>query len=480
MIDYVEQQIKHGLRLLANITKDGQGNPLPHRNLYNQLFANLTGFIENKKQQPRWIILSGLRGVGKTTLMAQLYTQLAQSIKADDCQLLYISLDDVYQRQRGSLNSLLDACETYWGNQLHNLDKPTFVFIDEIQADPQAFEILKPVFDKSPNLFLFCSGSAAINLFIGASVAGRRAQMHKLYPLSFTEYQTLKKESLELKTDLSDTLTAAIFGSTSAQMAYDQISALTTDLNRYWTQLAADSESINEFLRAGGLPFLLGNPDPTSAAHNVIQQVILRDLPGSRFNFTTDSIRKSLTLATRIANATETPSLSKLGSEMGISISLLNSILEAFCEAEILIKVPGFGRRNLMNSGRPAKYFFMSPTLRVALSNKYGDWATFQTQKGPLLEDLVALYLHQKFIVNHQAQLKFWHNKKQAGCDFILDFSNQRLAIEVGWGAKSTHQIAATMVKIKLTYGLVISRSKLALSNDKQVVSLPLRYFLLI
>ena len=479
MIDYVEQQIRHGLRLLTDVAKDAQGQLLPNRSLYYQLTPHLSEFVQNQKTQPRWIILTGLRGVGKTTLMAQLYTQLVQSVPTDSCNFIYVSLDDVYRRHRGDLNSLLDACEVRWGSKLHNLDRPSFMFIDEIQADPQAFEILKPVYDQATNLFLFCSGSAAINLFIGASVAGRRAQVHKLYPLSFTEYQALKHNQ-KPKSDLSNALIKAIFYSISAKEAHDKISVLAPDINHYWIKLGGDAESINDFLKNGGLPFLFNNPNPPSAAHDVIQQVTLRDLPVSRFNFTTDTIRKSLTLITRIANSTEMPSLAKLGSEIGMSVSLLSSILEAFCEAEILIKVPGFGRRNLMNSGRPAKYFFMSPTLRMALSNKYEDWATFQTQRGPLLEDLMALYLYKKFIVQHQAQLKFWHNKKPAGCDFILDFASQRIAIEVGWGDKSTRQITATMNKIKCNYGLVLSRTKLSLSHDNQVISLPLEYFLLI
>ena len=478
MIDYVDDQIRHGFRLLSEQITGLGGQSLPHRSLYNQLVGNLESFCDNQRSNPRWVILTGLRGVGKTTIMAQLYVHLAQTLPRESCNLLYVSLDEIARHKDGSLNNLLDACELRWGGQFHSLDKPTFLFIDEIQVEPEAFNILKPVYDKASKLFLFCSGSAAINLHIGASVAGRRARLEKLYPLSFTEYHSLKINQ-PVNTELSEQLTRAIYLSDSADQAYQRIKTLSPEVNRYMAGLADQLEPIDNYLQACGLPFLLTSTNRLADSENIIRQVVLRDLPISRFNFTTDSVSKALTMINRLAEVTETPSLAKLSSDLGISSSLLNSILEAFCEAEILIKVPAFGRRSLSNSGRPAKYYFMSPTLRSALSNKYGDPATFLTQRGPLLEDLVALYLYRQFVSNHHAQLKFWQHKKHPSGDFILEFTSRRIAIEVGWGSKSTSQIKSTMDKVKCDYGLVFSRSELSLSDDKKVVSVPLDHFLL-
>ena len=478
MIDYVDEQIRHGVSLLSEQIKDSSGKLLPRRQIYNRIASDIDSFIDNHKTHPRWIILTGLRGVGKTTLMAQLYVHLNQTLTQGSFDLLYVSLDDVLRRHKGSLNSLLDACELRWGNKLYNLKRPTFLFIDEIQADPEAFKILKPVYDKSQKLFLLCSGSAAVNLYIGASIAGRRAQLERLYPLNFSEYQSLNLKR-ETDNEIGDQLADIIYSSASAEEVHQGLEKLSDRIKDHQESLEVDSESIDEYIRGGGLPFLLNNPNPQLAAHDVIEQVILRDLPESRFNFRSDSIRKALILASRLANAAETPSLAKLSSEIGISISLLSSILEAFCEAELLIKVPAFGRRNYINSGRPAKYFFMSPTLRVALSNKYGDLATLQTQKGPLLEDLTVLYIYRRLLASHKAQLKFWQGRNQPAADFILEFGDRRIALEIGWGNKSVDQIKATMGKIKCDYGLVISGSKLSLGNDRRVVRIPLKQFIL-
>ena len=95
------------------------------------------------------------------------------------------------------------------------------------------------------------------------------------------------------------------------------------------------------------------------------------------------------------------------------------------------------------------------------------------------MENPVALYIYRRFLVNHQVQFKFWHNKNQPSADFVLEFGERRIAIELGWGNKSARQIKATMNKVKCHYGLVIAGSKLALNSKKQIVNLPTDQFLL-
>ena len=65
--------------------------------LYQQLEKYLRDFSLNQHQSMHWIIIPGLRGVGKTTIMHQLLSNhrswLAQ--KGLGAQLLFISLDEV-------------------------------------------------------------------------------------------------------------------------------------------------------------------------------------------------------------------------------------------------------------------------------------------------------------------------------------------------------------------------------------------------
>ena len=72
-IAFVRNQLAQSEALLEGLTRDPQGRELPRRDLYQRLEEYKEGFI-TQRTDPRWIAIAGLRGVGKTTLLAQLYT----------------------------------------------------------------------------------------------------------------------------------------------------------------------------------------------------------------------------------------------------------------------------------------------------------------------------------------------------------------------------------------------------------------------
>ena len=435
------------------------------------------GFCQNPNQGMRAAIIIGLRGVGKTTLMAQIYSQIIDSTKNQAPQMLYVSLDEV-ERIGADLNQLLDVCENHWGGSFYKLKQPTILFIDEIQTQPGAFKILKPILDRTPDLFIFCSGSAATKLSDEASFAGRRARVERLHPLTFAEYQSIRGNWV-LDPSLSAKLTQIIYHSDNAEEVYQKLRITEADINKKW---AGDNPRafLDDYFHSGGLPFLLQSSNRQETAMGIIERAVLHDLADEKFNFTQANVKSILNLVYRLAAATETPSLAKLSQEINVSRSTLNSMLEALCQTEILLKAPAWGNKNLKNTGRPAKYHFASPTLRMALNNKYGKAATLDTHRGPLLEDLVALYVHKLF-GRHDSTAEINHWPAKGGSDLILKFLNRQLVIEIGMGQKRPSQVEKTMAETKSNegYGLVFSESELSLSANKQVVLVPLKYFLL-
>ena len=477
--EYIENQASLGGDFLRQQTVYNDGRPLPRRQLYYHLLKMVESFCQNPSQGMRAAIIVGLRGVGKTTLMAQIHSQIAGEAKNGSPRMLYVSLDEV-ERIGNNLNQLIDTCEDYWGGSFYKLDRPTVLFIDEIQVQSGAFKILKPVLDRAPNLFIFCSGSAATKLTDEAAFAGRRARTEKLHPLSFAEYQSIRGNWAP-DAGLSTRLNQIIYHSGSAEEAYQKLQAIEAEIDKKWADTSRQT-LLDDYFRVGGLPFLLRSSNRQATAMDIIEKAVLHDLSDEKFNFTQTNIKTILDLAYRLAEATETPSLSKLSQEVDVSRSTLNSMLDALCQTEVLLKVPAWGNKNLKNSGRPAKYHFASPTLRMALNNKYAKQATLDTHRGPLLEDMVALYICRLF-GNHNspAEINHWPLAGGGGSDFILKFPTRRLVIEVGMGQKRPNQVEKTMAetKSKEGYGLVFSESKLGLSKNKQVVLVPLKYFLL-
>ena len=66
--------------------------------------------------------------------------------------------------------------------------------------------------------------------------------------------------------------------------------------------------------------------------------------------------------------------------------------------------------------------------------------------------------------------------------DFILRQGKEMLVIEVGYGEKSFKQVIATMTKdsVHARYGIVVSERPLEINEEKNTISIPLYYFLLI
>ena len=103
----------------------------------------------------RWIIIPGLRGVGKTTIMHQLLSNhrpwLAK--KGLDVQLLFISLDEVVYDLRTDLRTTLRAYEQILGHYFELTKQPIFLFVDEVQRNTQWSQTLKVIYDRCQGSF---------------------------------------------------------------------------------------------------------------------------------------------------------------------------------------------------------------------------------------------------------------------------------------------------------------------------------------
>ena len=176
---YLQQQLKDAYDNLLDIQKKDEGQLHPRRYLATEIEQAIDKFLVEQRDSDRWFILTGLRGVGKTTVLAQIYTHLKQSNPGRKFNQLYISLDDIIGRVDVNLGQILDRYQNLLGSSWTQNPDPTFIFIDEVQTDPRWTRFLKAIYDKSRNTFFVCTGSSAADLQIDADVAGRRARLKK-------------------------------------------------------------------------------------------------------------------------------------------------------------------------------------------------------------------------------------------------------------------------------------------------------------
>jgi len=444
--------------------KDGKYNE--KRDVFFRLKEYIDSFLKNNSD-PRWIIMPGLRGVGKTTLLAQLYNSIDSNIKK-----IYISADRVIGTLETSLNEILTNYEELIGSSFEKLEKPLFIFLDEAQYDPKWGIVLKTIYDRSDKIFIITTGSSALDLGANSDIA-RRAIFENIYPMTFGEYINIK---YKIKSHESiDKLKQEIFFSNSAQELYDVIESRKTKINEYWSKV--DQNEINKYLKYGTLPFTIKFKNEGliyDQIIKIIERIINLDIKNF-FNFKNETISQLSKIIYALSN-TDVISISKFAGIFNINKETLFQIMESLEKTQILNKIYPHGS-NYSQIKKPSKYLFLSPAFRSAYFNTIGNSLDELNYMGRLLEDTVGLYLY-KFLKTKPAT-SFTYDNAQSGADFIVTIGDQKIIFEVGTGSKDARQIMNTAKKVKAKYGINISNNELSLDVTNNIVNIPINYFLI-
>ena len=474
ILKYVQNQLVQAPFRLKSYTQDEQGKKYPQRNIYVKVDKYFRDFLHNPNAQDRWIIIPGLRGVGKTTILAQLFLNHQQEV--GDRRMLYVSLDEVVNVLGSSLKDVLTAYEKIIGESFEKLTQPIFIFIDEAQYDPKWASVLKSVYDRSNKVFVACSGSSAVSLQTNPDVI-RRSIFQKLFPTSFSEFLMIRDGRLPIK-GLKQNIKDALFNADSAKDAYEKLKKIEPSVVNAWASI--DRHYVDEYLKIGTLPFAIRMKDEVRVYQTItllLDKVINQDVQGlGRFDTKTlIHIKRVLFLLAE----SDVVSIQKLATTLETSVNTISNILEVLEQAELLIRVMPYGS-NSKKVRKPSRYQFMSSAMRSAFLSVAGNEQIFASQKGRLMEDIVAMTLYSEFVANSRGALNY--DSAKAGADFILTIGGKNIIpIEVGVGEKLGTQVRSTMKKVGLAkYGIVICRNSLTLLEDANVVKVPLDYFLLI
>jgi len=133
-------------------------------------------FIKEDKIKHRLSIITGQRGVGKTTTIAQYMAQ------HEEWKSLYVSMDSFLVGEL-SMYEIAEAFEQDGGKLL---------CFDEIHKYSNWSQELKSIYDNFPNLRMLASGSSALEINKGSHDLSRRAHLLHMYGMSFKEYLELK------------------------------------------------------------------------------------------------------------------------------------------------------------------------------------------------------------------------------------------------------------------------------------------------
>lgn len=448
--------------------KDNQKKP--QRNIFIKLKSYLDKFL-NDKLAARWISLTGLRGAGKTTLLYQLYHEK----KNEDCYKLILSVDQVTQIIGSNINEVISVYEELIGRHLETLDKPLLLFLDEVQYDPQWGIALKSIFDRSNKVFIFATGSAALQMNSNTDIA-RRTIYEKLFPLSFTEYLKIQNTKYEKK-GLGKKTREILFSSQNAKEIFNGLQNLEKEANQYY--LGATKIDFQKYFHYGSLPFMIALQNEAliyDQINKTLDRVINNDI-SQLGHFSSEIISKIPAILYAVADM-DAVNFSKLAGLFEISRPKIAEIFSILEQTEILHRIYPYGSHLNQVTKKPSKYLFSSPAFRAMYYKMIGNTISQSNANGKLFEDLIGMYLHRVFYKNTNSSLTY--DSAQRGADFILGIPNKKIVIEVGAGKKDFRQIIETSKKTSAAYSLIISSDELEFSKELNAVKVPTRLFLLV
>ena len=503
---------------------------------YNrQVWGVLDKYVRNfllHQGSNQWLIMPGLRGIGKTTLLTQLYNHPA--LTRQKIRKFYFSFENL-TLPGASVNDFVEAVK----HLRHTRPEEVFfIFLDEVHFDPKWSLGCKIIFDQVPNVFMVCTGSSALSLRLNPDSA-RRVDMVKVHPLSFEEFTAINQVNagagsglINPAPDLSQRLRDALFHSADIEQVYSELQNCEKDVDEYYRSLedrygseeqgtqTTDQLLENYICGYGSLPHPPRQADnkqqtrmnfqskqapsiigPDSDEYfkdrilRMIDQTLVQDTikllaeptNDSRLGFQLQASTINLLpqLVTILANS-ERISLTKLAQRLSDTHQkTLRMMLRVLIASDMIVEVAPFGA-SLGKTSKTPKYLFGAPALRQALiplklANLTTDNHISGVLRGRLLEDTVIMYLERIFDTPSR-NMVVEYDSKSGGADFVITADGQMdnsIVMEVGYRKTTSRQVRQTLGKGGL-YGLVITTgNKLRLETASKAMYVPLRYFLL-
>lgn len=150
-------------------------------------FRHLYATIESRLATKEIIVVTGMRRVGKTTILRQVFEKIKSANK------IFLDLENPLEQkifEEKDYNNIWANLEPYGIAK----NRKAYIFLDEIQAMPEAIKAIKYLYDHY-NVKFFLTGSSSFylkNLF-PESLAGRK-MVFELYPLTFEEFLFFKEK----------------------------------------------------------------------------------------------------------------------------------------------------------------------------------------------------------------------------------------------------------------------------------------------
>lgn len=469
--------IDNELNDVPNILKSKlsfDGKDFNTRSEFDEIKEYLNSFLDGYTSN-RLIVLPGLRGVGKSTILFQIYEYLLKEKSVLPNNILYVSCDDLNDLAECSIRELVEIyLNNKFNSNLRTLNEKVFVLIDESQYDKNWALSGKIIYDKSDNVFMVFTGSSALHLEYNADAA-RRMRKRSITPLSYAEHIRLKY-NLNLN-KMSDALKELIFTGnieSSVKCESKAINAL-TNLIEY------QSKDWDEYIRFGAFPKLFKDANHRELCEELVEiteRVIAIDMPYIQNITSANQSNANRILRYLALQQPGEVSQENLSNYLNTSSANVKKILDILERTHLLFHIEPYGGAS-NRIKKSWKYYFASSSIRHALSLRIGNpLLNTNNYEGLLLENMVASNLFNLLNKEYRSFNIYYDADKKKNVDFLIsqDF-NSIIPIEVGRGEKKKSQIRYAMDNYESEYGIVVSNDKPRIEKDGDVIYIPPKTF---
>ncbi len=386
------------------------------------IYAALQPFLS----LPQIVALTGLRRVGKTTLMQKIIMDSIQR-GVDPLHIVYFSFDEF---KTSEIRSILSEMETL--NQKELSAGKWVVLLDEIQKVERWDEQLKILYDTfGKNVKFIIAGSESLFIRIKSkqTLAGRIFEF-TIEPLTFSEYLSFKHVSLK-------------------------------PIGLYERELQFHFE---EFIKSQGFPEMVGVSEKEVIQkyikEGIMDKIIYQDIP-TLFGIANAQNMEPL-LHILMDEPGQITDLSKMAGELDMNRRTLSRYMKYLEEAFLVQKLYNFSTNARKTQRKLKKYYpsIISPELTF---NKDS------TAKSSAFEWILVRELRAEF---------FWRDPSKNEVDIIQKPKNP---IEIKYGKVETSGMVAFMRKFGVSEGIILhpTREEKIKHSTKTIHVIPAYKYLL-
>ena len=353
------------------------------------LYQNLKEHI--LKKEITFIV--GPRQAGKTTLMLMLMDELLKK----DKKVLFLNLDIEMDKQFfGTQLDLLKKIELEIGSE-------GYVFIDEIQRKNDAGVFLKGIYDQNFSYKFIVSGSGSVELKekVHESLAGRK----RVFELSIVSF----KEFLNYKTSYK-------YG--------EKI------IDFFKLEKEKTLKFLEEYISFGGHPRVVLDEtykEKNSTINEIFQSYLEKDiyylLKVEKSEIFINLIRILASQLGKLANYSE------LSNTIGINVLTLKNYIWYLEKTFILKRVSPFYKNIRKEITKSPIFYFYDLGMRNFILNVFGKLDSI-SDKGFLFQNFIFNILSER-LKETSTTINFWRTQDKAEVDFVLNFGNNYIPIEV-------------------------------------------------